>query len=464
MRKEMNINVLRPSFSYFTRDGLYSAVSMFLCLLCLVLAPTVCLANTTQDDLKALQKALASSASRNESFTNKLNNLDAEIIGLKANLVAAAKTITALDQQLVDVEQRLVDIKQVEKDTIDDLSKRNVELAATLSALINLSRQPEGTIIGNPAGLVDSLRTSALLRNIIPTLKKDADQLVRQLEALETLRADYSREKTAFENLRKIRLIEQKTIDQLIAAKKKAQSKLADARGKEQKRLNKLTANVRDTTALMQKLAQDQKKLKAAEEKRLQQEIARKQRELNEQQEKAAALAKVEKQPAPEKPKEIAKSLENKQIVEEKPVRIARSGIGKRFREAKGTLPLPVGGRIVSNYNESKKTGQQKGIVIESRPEAAVISPFDGQIAFAGPFRHYGLLLIIDHGDGFHTLLAGLGSIDGAVGQLLLAGEPVGQMKKSSKEKPKLYMELRSKGAPINPGPWLMAINRKVSG
>ncbi|USG61692.1 peptidoglycan DD-metalloendopeptidase family protein [Sneathiella marina] len=460
----MTINVLRPSFSCFTRNGLFSAVSLYLCLMCLLLAPTISIANTTQDDLKALQKALASSSNRNETFTRQLNNLDAEIIGLKAKLVTAAKTLTSLDQNLVDVEQRLADIKQVEDDTLDDLSKRNEELAATLSALVNLSRQPEGTIIGNPTGLIDSLRTSALLRNIIPTLKDDADQLAQQLKALENLRADYSREKAEFENLRKIRLIEQKSLDQLIAAKKSAQSKLAGVRNKEQKRLNELTANVRSTTALMEKLAQDRRKAKAAEEKRLQQEISRKEAELKKQREKADALAKAEKQQTPEAAVAASEPVEKKQVIKEKPVQVARAGIGKRFREAKGTLPLPVGGRIVSNYNESKKAGQQKGIVIESRPEAAVISPFDGQIAFAGPFRHYGLLLIIDHGDGFHTLLAGLGSIEGAVGQLLLAGEPVGQMKKSSKEKPKLYMELRSKGSPINPGPWLMANNRKVSG
>lgn len=460
----MTINVLPPRFGCFTHSGLLSAALAYFCLLCLILTPAVTLANSTQDDLNVLQKALASSTSRNETFTNQLNNLDAEIIGLKAKLVTAAKTLTSLDQKLVDMEQRLADIKQVEKDTLDDLSNRNEELAATLSAFVNLSRQPEGTIIGNPADLVDSLRASALLRSIIPTLKNDADQLVRQLETLENLRKDYSREKTRFENLRNIRLIEQKSTDQLIAAKKAMQSKLAGARNKEQKRLNKLTMNLRDTTALMEKLAQDQQKAKVAEEKRLQREIARKETELKVQQKKAAALAEVKKLQKAVKPIEITKPIDEKDVEEEKLIQIARAGIGKRFRDAKGTLPLPVGGRIVSNYNESKKAGQKKGIVIESRPEAAVISPFDGQIAFAGPFRHYGLLLIIDHGDGFHTLLAGLGSIEGNVGQLLLAGEPVGQMKKSSKEKPKLYMELRSKGAPINPGPWLMATNRKVSG
>jgi murein hydrolase activator len=432
--------------------------------LCSVLAPTVSLANTAEEELKALQKALASSVSRNQSFTSQLNNLDAEIIALKSKLVAAAKNLISLDQKLVNVEQRLKDIKQVEDDTIEDLEKRNVELAATLSALINLSRQPEGTVIGNPAGLVDSLRTSALLRNIIPSLKEDADQLGRQLETLATLRSDYSREKAEFENLREKRLAEQESVDQLIAAKKAAQSTLLQARTKEQNRLNELTANLRDTTALMKKLQRDQQKAKAKEERRLQQEIARKEAELKKQQDHAKKASRDKNLQASDQTAKTIDSNQNQVKTKEKPVQVARVDIGRRFIEAKGTLPLPVGGTIVSNYNESHKAGQQKGIVIESRPEAAVISPFDGQIAFAGPFRHYGLLLIIDHGDGFHTLLAGLGSIEGTVGQLLLAGEPVGQMKKSSNEKPKLYMELRSKGSPINPEPWLLANNRKVSG
>ena len=75
---------------------------------------------------------------------------------------------------------------------------------------------------------------------------------------------------------------------------------------------------------------------------------------------------------------------------------------------------------------------------------------------FAGPFRGYGQLVIIEHGDGYHTLLAGLGRLDTSVGQSLLAGEPVGIM--VAQTQPTLYIELRKNGQPINPAGFM---NRK---
>jgi murein hydrolase activator len=82
---------------------------------------------------------------------------------------------------------------------------------------------------------------------------------------------------------------------------------------------------------------------------------------------------------------------------------------------------------------------------------------------FAGPFRGYGQILIIAHGDGYHSLLAGLDRVDSLVGQWLLAGEPVGTMADSA-DQPRLYLELRHNNQPINPAPWLMTRVEKVNG
>jgi septal ring factor EnvC (AmiA/AmiB activator) len=71
--------------------------------------------------------------------------------------------------------------------------------------------------------------------------------------------------------------------------------------------------------------------------------------------------------------------------------------------------------------------------------------------------------LIIEHGDGYHSLLAGLERIDGVVGQWLVAGEPVGIMPSGDREAA-LYLELRHNGQPINPLPWLATRDDKVSG
>ncbi|PHQ69356.1 MAG: hypothetical protein COB93_08275 [Sneathiella sp.] len=443
-RKSFSVRFISPAFAYFVG----------IVVLCLMVSGAA-VADTADADLKSLKDALAASASRNKNFTVQLQNLDDDIRKLKGSLVVAAKVITSLDKNLVDVEHRLSEIRQVEDDTLEDLAKRNKELASTLSALVNLSRQPAGTIVGNPAGLVNSLRASSLLQTIVPELKKNADQLSRQLATLKELRAQYAAEQQQFASLRDQREGEQKELDRLLTAKRTAQNKLSVVRDTEQGRLTKLTANVRNMSALLEKLESDRKKQEAAKRKRLQQEIALAVKEQKRQQRLAKDDAAKNDIPSAPAAAETVRAA---------PTQVASVNVARRFFDAKGTLPLPVGGRIISNYNESQKAGQQKGIVIESRSAAAVISPYDGKIAFAGPFRHYGLLLIIDHGDGFHTLLSGMGTIDGSVGQLLLAGEPVGQMENSGNTKPKLYMELRSQGAPINPIPWLLAENRKVSG
>ncbi len=103
-----------------------------------------------------------------------------------------------------------------------------------------------------------------------------------------------------------------------------------------------------------------------------------------------------------------------------------------------------------------------KGVTIATRSRAQVISPADGVVLFAGPFRGYGQLLIIEYGDGYHMLLAGMDRIDAAVGQSLLAGEPVGTM--TDTNAPELYVELRHEGQPINPLPWLTAGKSKGQG
>src|SRR3546814_13495368 len=87
---------------------------------------------------------------------------------------------------------------------------------------------------------------------------------------------------------------------------------------------------------------------------------------------------------------------------------------------------MPVRGSVVRLYGqESQAPGStDKGISIRARPGAQVVAPFDGKIAYAGPFRGYGLILIIDHGGRYHTILAGFDRIDAVVGQWGLAGEP----------------------------------------
>jgi septal ring factor EnvC (AmiA/AmiB activator) len=136
-----------------------------------------------------------------------------------------------------------------------------------------------------------------------------------------------------------------------------------------------------------------------------------------------------------------------------------------------------VRGAVAGRFDEGGKFGSRlRGLTIKSRTDAIVIAPQGGQVAYAGEFRGYGLLLIIAAGEGYHFLLAGLGRIDVTVGQHVLAGEPVGQLGTEGFPRegapaggaPELYVELRHRGEPIDPKPWFnmrdVARPGKVSG
>src|SRR5262249_58019188 len=115
----------------------------------------------------------------------------------------------------------------------------------------------------------------------------------------------------------------------------------------------------------------------------------------------------------------------------------------------------PARGEIVAKFGERTEAfGEGKGLVFSTRPGAQIVSTFDGQIVFEGPFRSYGQILIIEHRGGYHTVLAGLAHVAVAVGQWLRAGEPVGDMNDTAEGRPQLYVELRRSGQPLDPAPW----------
>ena len=142
------------------------------------------------------------------------------------------------------------------------------------------------------------------------------------------------------------------------------------------------------------------------------------------------------------------------------------------FEQAKGRLLMPAQGRQIQSFGDRAQSGRSDGIVIETRAGAQVVSPNDGWVMYAGEFRSYGQILIINAGGGYHVLLAGLSQIDVQVGQFVLAGEPVGVMvaaPKSASTKtqdtaPVLYVEFRKNQRPIDPGPWWAETARKVAG
>ena len=138
---------------------------------------------------------------------------------------------------------------------------------------------------------------------------------------------------------------------------------------------------------------------------------------------------------------------------------------GQPFGSRKGRLSNPVIGRVAAQYGQPISKGRtHKGLTLETGKSAQVIAPYEGKVAFSGPFRSYGELLIIEHNGGYHTLLAGMARIDVTVGQWVLTGEPVAIMGRDGIHKPLLYLEIRRNSQPINPLSWLAIRKGKISG
>jgi septal ring factor EnvC (AmiA/AmiB activator) len=137
------------------------------------------------------------------------------------------------------------------------------------------------------------------------------------------------------------------------------------------------------------------------------------------------------------------------------------------FASLRGRVPVPVNGVKLKEFGAPDTTGgSEKGISIATRAGAQVTAPADGWVVYAGPFRSYGQLLILNVGGGYHVLLAGMDRISVDLGQFVLTGEPVAVMGNGShiaailatgSSQPVLYIEFRKDGVPVDPGPWWAA-------
>jgi septal ring factor EnvC (AmiA/AmiB activator) len=377
--------------------------------------------------LDAVEAALKNAQARAADLASQADSTAAEIARLQALMVDAAGKAQESETSLSSLEEELARLEKSEAATRADLVSEHARLSATLAALQRLSMQPREALILRPGAPIDAVRSAMLLRLIIPTLTERATGLRLQLERLRDLRAE-------------------------IAARRGEQaSGLASLRGE--------NGRIAALLEKMQALQQSTEAERAATTKRMS-DLAAQAKDLR------ALLADIEKQQAamlatpavkPAAPEQTA--MVQPPAPEAAPPAATNAALATRIRifpkDAKGIV-APARGILVTRYGTVGDAGYKtRGIELQTRPGARVVAPFDGQVVFRGPFRGYGEILIIEHRGGYHTLLAGLGRTDVTVGQWLLAGEPVGIMGPPDSGNPKLYVELRRGGNPINPAPWL---------
>lgn len=355
--------------------------------------------------------------------------LNLELSKIDKTVISLAKKIQSNEQKLSGMEDKLNDLKKNLKKKESEFIRENSSLIQTIAALQNMSLNPSESIILQPLSPIDIIRSAILLRETIPfleqkssKLKVDLDNIYEQKRKVESVVTDTKKQKLVLEK--------QQTEMQQLMKKKTAMRKEVEIKGaKTQKIAESLVSKAKNLRDLLDELER-------------QKEIARKKRE---EAERLAALKRQQEM----KTSGVVHTVDTKTHAS-----IKKQVSGGKFVHAKGHLTRPVSGTKITEYGQTISKGvTSKGIVYKTRAKAQVTALFDGSVIFSGPFKGYGNIIIVEHGDGYLSLLAGLGNIDCDVGQMLLAGEPIGTM--PDDDSAKLYVEIRKNRHPINPSPWI---------
>jgi septal ring factor EnvC (AmiA/AmiB activator) len=398
----------------------------------------------TPQDLDALQQQIQAGQEQQAQLKAKADALDKELAGLQASAVKAAGQVQDTETQVTQLEDTLAALADEEKEKNAALATERAKLTRAVLAMQRLSTQPPEALLFSSQAPIDSARTARLLSLITPALDARARALQSDLNELTEMRQEMAQRR-----------------DQLASAVEK----LAGENAKLASLINKKSAVQRQTLA-QSAAAQSKLEKLAGQAKNLQDLVDR----LNK--------AKAETGPAAPAGTPQTASLSPDVTQPALSERMQQPAGFRNFPDIAQLGPqnavfAPARGKIVTHFGDPTETGgTSKGLVVETRPGAQVVAPYDGRIAFEGPFRSYGQILIIEHGGGYHTVLAGLDRVDAVVGQWLLAGEPVGVMgavgsnagAASDNGRPRLYLELRRDGQPIDPVPWFGAAETQTAG
>ncbi|MBR5598783.1 MAG: peptidoglycan DD-metalloendopeptidase family protein [Alphaproteobacteria bacterium] len=386
--------------------------------------------DVSENELRQIEKEA-------EQKTLEFKKLQAQAIRLNLELTKINKDAINLAQEIQKNEASIskleVDLWRLKED-VDAMEKafkgENNSLILTIASLQNMSLNPSESVILQPHSPVDLIRSAILLRETVPFINEKTSKLKVDLDAL------YSKKK-------KLELVMEQTTKSQDKLKKQQKTMKIVLKKKSDLRKNIEDKGIeaQKTAELLASKAKDLRDL--LEELERQKEIERQKRE---EQERLANLKRQQKYQKQQKNVKMVDMATHKTIKEQIK--------GGRFQKAKGMLTKPCAGSIITEYGQVISKGvTSKGIVYKTRSLAQVVAPYDGTVIFSGPFKGYGNIIIVEHGDGYLSLLGGLGQIDCEVGQMLLAGEPVGTMPENKETK--LYVEIRKDRHPINPKPWI---------
>jgi len=380
-----------------------------------------------EQQLQAAERARAADLAAQRAAALRAKAAADEERRLAESQVATAAKLRGAEDALAAASARVADLEQRRQASETRLAARAADLAPLLPLIQRLSLYPAETLLAVPRPPEQAVRGVLVLGGLASRLEREA--------------ADLNAEQAELTSL-------QRQLDDAMPGLAAAQ----DEQTRQATALDAEIEHMRAVRAANEDVATESARRAAAEAAKadgLRAVIARIEAERH------AAEARAQQEAAAAQPKEpdAAAAARGRQEALARP---AGPGVG----EARGQLTAPVAGSVVRSFGEATEAGPATGLSYQSPPAARVVSPCSGRVAFAAPFRSFGLLMIVDCGGGTHFVLSGLFRIDAEVGQTLQPGEPVGIMpswdpRTPGSSKPLLYVELRRNGVPVNPAPFL---------
>jgi len=394
---------------------------------------------------------------RARALREKATAVAEEIRALKGQSVTLTRRAQDLEGELSQLEDTFATLQARERAKLAALDRQRERLTETLAALQRIALRPPEALAFGDGSPVDTVRGALLLGEAVPKIESRAAALRSELADLRALRTEMAAQQARMADTRTSLEAQRDEIAAVVGRKRDLRQELRGRSRDAAERARRLAARAEslrelvtelsrapETPATPEPLTKPKTGGEGADAETTDPDVAA---------DGAAGNATVE---APQAPRQ-------RQVA-----RLARPENIRAFPEQRDSLRLPASGRVVTRYGEPLERdgvrSSAKGIVIATRPAAQVVAPYDGKVAYAGPFKGYGRILIIEHGTRYHSLLAGLDRINAIVGQWVLAGEPLGLMAAPPGGAPELYMELRRTGRPINPLPWLAQSGEKVKG
>ena len=380
------------------------------------------------DELKAARDRQRQSAEAEANLKREIEQIGADRRKLNQDLIDTAGRLRGVKSKIAATQERLKPLDDNERSIRKSLDGRRAVIGEVLAALQRIGRRPPPALIASPEDALQSVRTAMVLGAVLPEMRHEVEALASDLS-------------------------------ELLAVRKKIDA--------EREQLKAEVASLDGERARMTALVDERQKQIADREKALDAERTRAGSLAQEVDNLKDLIAKLEQglDTATRESREAARS-------DSRPALSAFRDPGRlapavAFASLRGQVPIPVNGVKLKEFGSPDGNGgAEKGLSIATRAGAQVTAPADGWVVYAGSFRSYGQLLILNVGGGYHVLLAGMDRISVDLGQFVLTGEPVAVMGNGShiaailatgSSQPVLYVEFRKDGVPVDPGPWWAA-------